>query len=114
MLLRNPFQAMVSEWNRRLSASVKRLVPTGSNSHVASLPEKYFGEHIHVHPQGYYIFLYAGNNKEWQTFVAKYLPVWKRYIFNLLLSNDGSPVLTVCYEDVLRNSIDEVSIVYTF
>lgn len=103
---------MVSEWNRRLSGPAKLVVPTGSNPHVVSIPQKHFGEYTQLYTALLYFHLHvllcAGNYTKWQKFVANSLPLWKKFILSVLL-NDSSPVLVVCYEDVLNSSVAEVS-----
>ena len=59
----------------------------------------------------YYIVL-LGNNKKWGENVEMYQKKWHSTIMNVVLDKCKRPLLVVKYEDIRRNRIAEVSIIY--
>ena len=47
LIVRNPLDALVAEWNRRTYSIAKKLAyPQRGSPHIASLPQMYFSEYI--------------------------------------------------------------------
>ena len=46
LIVRNPLDALVAEWNRRTYSIAKKLAyPQRGSTHIASLPQMYFSEY---------------------------------------------------------------------
>ena len=79
LIVRNPFNALVSEWTRE---SAKFIPPENkTNSHVnQALGRMYFGEY-----------------KAWNSFVHKKIGSWQLYFSTWLLGRKGHNMLVVRY-----------------
>eukprot|EP00731_Ephydatia_muelleri_P015677 Em0009g101a len=84
LLVRNPFDALVSEWNRR-QANLGFVETKVKTSHTDSVGPEYFG-----------------TNKEWDKFVHDKAELWLAMLKQYLVTNWHHPVLVVSYE-LLRN-----------
>lgn len=82
LLIRNPFHAMVSEWNR--IRTEKEL-----DSHTSHAGKMLFG-----------------NNTEWNEFVKVKGQEWRTMIESYTIHNLGHPVLVVKYEDLKAHPLE--------
>ena len=81
LLIRNPFHALVSEWNR--IGTEKEL-----DSHTSHVGKEWFG-----------------NNSEWNEFVKVKGQEWRTMIESYTIHNSGHPVLVVKYEELKVNPL---------
>ena len=96
LLIRNPFLALVSEWNRKIASKYKE-IPNSGNSHVD------------VHNQTYFM-----DNLMWQHFVYQYTAQWKRFFNWMVDIPEGHTILLIRYEDLKQNITNEMRKVLKF
>lgn len=84
LLVRNPFDALVSEWNRR-QANLGFVETKVTTSHTDSVGPEFFG-----------------TNKDWDKFVREKTVLWLAMLKQYLVTNWHHPVLVISYE-LLRN-----------
>ena len=88
-ILRNPFNALVAEWNRKVANNFTRKT-TNLKSHTEAVGREWFGD-----------------NKLWQTFVQEQARRWKTMLMNWVINNKHHPVLVVKYESIQTDSVTE-------
>ncbi|XP_011405846.2 PREDICTED: WSCD family member CG9164-like [Amphimedon queenslandica] len=98
-LVRDPFDALVSERNREVSKMKNVSVfyqVNGSSSHIGVVEEDSFGE-----------------NKEWDRFVNIKINWWSKLI-QYWVVNSSVPVLVVKFEDLKQDPVQEVKRILDF
>ena len=88
-VIRNPQNALVSEWNR-IVANNLTIRTINLNSHTEKAGKEWFGE-----------------NKLWSDFVVKQVNRWKIMLKNWLMNNEDHPVLVVKYESLVNDSFTQ-------
>ena len=96
LLIRNPFLALVSEWNRQIISKFKEL-PKSENPHVD------------VHNQTYFM-----DNLMWQQYVYGYITKWKKFFNWMVDIPEGHTILPIRYEDMKQNMTNEMRKVLKF
>ncbi len=92
LVVRNPFHALVSEWNRQLST---KYTPRANKTGLA---------HLESHgPESF------GTNKNWTHFVSIQMKCWSSALDWLVGRPEGHEVLMVHYEDLLEDRVGEVT-----
>ncbi|CAI8056765.1 WSC domain-containing protein 1 [Geodia barretti] len=92
LLVRNPFHALVSEWNRLMSINMSL-----RDHHINSMDSKFFGQ-----------------NAEWEEFVFTNAVIWQETLVGWLVNNHNHRVLVVRYEDLVTNTDSEVMMMLDF
>lgn len=90
LLVRNPFHALVAEWNRKVANNFRDRTQV-LDSHTKAVGQEWFGR-----------------NNLWDEFVQKQMTRWQDTIKNWLLFNTEHPVLVVTYEDLKNDAYAEV------
>ena len=88
-ILRNPFNALVAEWNRKVANNFTTRT-TNLKSHTEAAGKEWFG-----------------NNELWEGFVLKQACRWKTMLTNWVVNRKHHPVLVVKYESLQNNSTTE-------
>ena len=88
-ILRNPFNALVAEWNRKVANNFT-IRTTNLKSHTEAAGKEWFG-----------------NNEQWESFVLEQARRWKTMLNNWVVINKCHPVLVVKYESLQNNSLTE-------
>lgn len=95
-ILRNPFNALVAEWNRKVANNfTSRTV--NLKSHTEAAGKEWFG-----------------SNQLWGDFVLRQARRWKTMIINWVVNRKQHPVLVVKYELLKNNSITELKRILDF
>ena len=88
-ILRNPFNALVAEWNRKVANNFTSRT-TNLKSHTEAAGKEWFG-----------------SNKLWGDFVLRQTRRWKTMLMNWVVNRKQHPVLVVKYESLQNDSITE-------
>ncbi len=88
-ILRNPFSALVAEWNRKVANNFTART-TNLKSHIEAAGKEWFG-----------------SNKRWGDFVVRQARRWKTMLINWVVNRNQHPVLVVKYESLQNDSISE-------
>ena len=88
-ILRNPFNALVAEWNRKVANNFTTRT-TNLKSHTEAAGKEWFG-----------------SNKLWGEFVLRQARRWKTMLINWVINSKQHPVLVVKYESLQNDSVKE-------
>ena len=88
-ILRNPFSALVAEWNRKVANNFTTRT-TNLKSHTEAARKEWFG-----------------SNELWGEFVLRQARRWKTMLMNWVINRKQHPVLVVKYESLQNDSITE-------
>ena len=88
-IVRNPLNALVAEWNRKVANNFT-IKTTNLNSHTEIAGKEWFGE-----------------NKLWQEFVEKQAKRWRAMLRNWVIKRQQHPVMVVKYESLKNEPIGQ-------
>lgn len=95
-ILRNPFNALVAEWNRKVANNFTSRT-TNLKSHTEAAGKEWFG-----------------NNELWENFVLQQARRWKTMLINWVINRKNHPVLVVKYESLQNDSTTELKRIHNF
>ena len=124
VIVRNPLNAFVAEWNRRVANNFRGSTVSLS-SHVKSARKEMFGQpclycicYYYITHHKFYCLLYlhdyTGTNKKWVEFLHEQLPRWQEMVKNWVTLHGRHPILVVKYEDLKRDALFQVKRILTF